>query len=254
ADDSTLQRLLGQAASALDVYGGPANRAAGRAALATAARRELAGAEPGSDRQLVWARHFLSVADSPGDLDYARALLDGNEEVPGLAVDTDLRWQIVGTLAAVGADDGGALIDAELERDPTDIGRRRAASARASRPATEAKAEAWARLVDEADVPLATLRAIAGGFHQFGQDELLEPYVDRYFASLRRFWEERTRDEALSLARGLYPGTLIGAPVVEATDVALADEGLPGPLRRILLESKDSMERAIRGRGADRPG
>ena len=54
-------------------------------------------------RQLVWARHFLSVADSSRDLAYARALLDGTEDVPGLAVDTDLRWQIVMALASVGA-------------------------------------------------------------------------------------------------------------------------------------------------------
>jgi aminopeptidase N len=252
-DDSTLARLLGQAATAVDVYGDPANRPAARALLAAAARVGLAAAEPGTDRQLIWARHFLSVADAPDDLAYARALLDGTEEVPGLAVDTDLRWQIVMTLASVGADDGGALIEAELARDPTDIGQRRAASAQASRPTSQAKAEAWSRLVEETDLPLAMLRAIAGGFHVIGQDQLLEPYVDAYFANLTRFWEERTRDEALSLARGLYPGTLIGRRVLDATDRALADDALPGPFRRILLESKDSMERALRARAADLP-
>jgi aminopeptidase N len=250
-DDSTLARLLGQAASAVDVYGHPANRSAARAELAAAARTGLSGAEPGTDRQLVWARHFLAVADAPEDLTYARALLDGTEAVPGLAVDTDLRWQIVMALASVGADDEGALIEVELERDPTDIGRRRAASARASRPTREAKGQAWATLLDEENLPLATLRAVAGGFHQTGQDELLEPYVDPYFANLGRFWTERTRDEALSLARGLFPGTLIGPRVVEAAEAALADENLPGPFRRILLESKDGLERAIRARAAD---
>ncbi|MDQ3897536.1 MAG: ERAP1-like C-terminal domain-containing protein, partial [Actinomycetota bacterium] len=206
------------------------------------------------DRQLIWARHFLSVADSAEDLAYIRALLDGTEEVPGLAVDTDLRWQMVMTLASVGADDEGALIEVELQRDPTDIGRRRAASARASRPTSEAKAEAWRLLLDERDLPLATLRSIAGGFHQVGQDELLEPYVAPYFANLRDVWEQRTRDEAISLVRGLFPGTLIGSRVLDATDRALADDELPGPLRRILLESKDGMERAVRARAADAAG
>jgi aminopeptidase N len=252
-DESTLGRLLGQAATAVDVYGDPANRTAARAALAAAARVGLAGAEPGTDRQLIWARHFLSVADSPEDLAYARALLDGTEDVPGLAVDTDLRWQIVMTLASVGVDDEGALIDAELERDPTDIGERRAASAKASRPTPEAKATAWGRLTEEADLPLATLRALAGGFHVTGQDALLAPYVGLYFSNIHRFWEERSREEALSLVRGLFPGTLIGRDVLDATDHALADERLAGPLRRILLESKDSMERATRARAADVP-
>jgi aminopeptidase N len=253
ADDATLGRLLGQAASAVDVYGDPANRPSARAQLARAARAGLDGAEPGSDRQLIWARHFLSVADTPDDLAYARAILDGTVEVPGLAVDTDLRWQIVMALASVGSDDHGALIESELGRDPTDIGQRRAASARASRPSREAKAEAWARVTEDTGLPLATLRAVVGGFGVVGQDELLEGYVEPYFASLNRFWRERTRDEALALARGLYPSTLVGPPVVAATEQALTDGALPDPLRRILAEGKDGMERALRARAADRP-
>ncbi len=252
-DESTLARLLGQVDSAVDVYGDQANRAAARAALAVAARTGLAAAEPGTDRQLIWARHFQSVADSPADLAYARGLLDGTEDVAGLAVDTDLRWQIVMTLASIGADDDGALIDAELERDPTDIGERRAASSRASRPTADAKATAWAALVDNPDQPLAMLRATAGGFGAYGQDDLLTPYVQPYFANVARFWEERTRDEALSLIRGLYPSTLIGHDVVDATDRVLADDTLPGPVRRILLEGKDGMARALRARAADVP-
>ena len=252
-DDSTLARLLGQADSAADVYGDPANKSAARSRLAAAARVGLAAADPGSDRQLIWARHFQSVADSPADLAYLRAILDGTEEVAGLAVDTDLRWQIVMTLASVGADDDGALIQAELDRDPTDIGKRRAASSRASRPTAEAKADAWKRVVESTDLPLATMRATAGGFGVFGQDDLLRPYIEPYFASVARFWEERTRDEALSLIRGLYPGTVISADVVAATDAALADDALPGPVRRILLEGKDGMSRALRARAADTP-
>ena len=250
-DDSTLARLLGQAGTAVDVYGDPARRSATRAHLAAAARAGLASAEPGSDRQLIWARHLLSMAEAPGDLGFARAVLDGTVDVPGLAVDTDLRWQIVMMLASVGADDDGNLIGAELDRDPTDIGTRRAASARASRPTPEAKEGAWTRLTDEVGLPLATLRAVAGGFHQMGQHDLLARYVEPYFAALGPFWRDRTRDEALSLIRGLYPGTLIGQGVVDATAQALADSDLPGPIRRILLESKDGMERAMRARAAD---
>ncbi len=250
-DDSTLQRLLGQASTAVEVYGDPARRTSGRAALAAAARAGLDAAEPGTDRQLIWARHLLSLAEAPDDVAFAHGVLDGTVDVPGLAVDTDLRWHIVMALASRGADDGGALIESELGRDPTDIGERRAAWSRSSRPTAVAKAAAWRRLHEETDLPLATLRSIAGGFHHTGQDEVLAPYVQPYFDALPRFWADRSRDEALSLARGLYPDALVGREVLDATDRALADDALPGPFRRILLESKDGMERAIRGRAAD---
>ncbi len=249
-DDSTLSRLLGQASSAADAYGDPANRTPTRVGLAADAHAGLADADPGSDRQLIWARHLLSVADSREDLTFARGLLDGSVEVPGLKVDTDLRWQIVGTLAASGVHDGHALIAAELERDPTDIGERRASSARASMPRPEAKADGWARATSPG-VHLAISRSIAGGFWQFGQDNLLEPYVSIYFDSVLDWWAQRGREEALGLANGLYPRTLVEPQVIEATDHALADEDLPGPIRRILLEGKDSMQRAVRARAAD---
>jgi aminopeptidase N len=249
-DDSTLQRLLGQAAAGVDLYGDPSNRTAARAQLSAAARLGLEGAEGGSDRQLIWARTALGTGDLEEELTWARGLLDGSVVVAGLAVDTDLRWDVVGVLASHGADDGGALVDAEEQRDPTDIGQRRAAAARASRPTAEAKAEAWRRLTEE-QLHLAMVRAIAGGFNQWAQDELLRPYVEPYFASLGEWWTARPREEALALINGLYPSALVEPRTVAATDSALADESLAGPVRRILLEGKDRLERALRARAVD---
>ncbi len=250
ADDSTLTRLLGQAVSAVDAFGDPANRASALSALAGLGRRELEAAEPGSDRQLIWVRHLLVAGESDHDLDLARGLLDGSVEVPGLKVDTDLRWGIVGALAASGVVDADAVIAAELERDPTDIGQRRAASARASRPTAEAKAQAWAAATSPG-APLAMMRAVTGGFWQWGQAPVLEPYVDPYFESIGVWWRERSREESLGLANGFYPRTLVRPDVVAATDRALADADLAGPLRRILLEGKDGIERAVRAQAAD---
>ena len=250
-DDAVLGMLLGQAVRALDVFGAPDNRTASRAALATGAWEQLAVADPGSDRQLLWARHWLASIDDASDLARARAVLDGTEEVPGLEVDTEFRWSVVGVLASHGADDGGALIEAELERDPTDIGQRRAAARRASRPTAEAKADAWAAL-HGGELNLATVRAILGGFAVTGQEELVRPYGEPYLGELGELWNERSREEALSLIGGLYPRVLIEPETVAATDRALADPELPGPVRRILLESKDAVERALRARAADR--
>ena len=248
-DDSTLSRLMAQALTAAEVYGAPSNRLAVRGRLAEVAREALEEAEPGSDRQLIWARLAVSAGDGAEWAAYGRGLLDGSVVVPGLAVDTDLRWHVVAALAAAGDDDAGALVAAEVARDPTDIGTRRAAAALASRPTAEAKEEAWRRL-DGERLPLALLRAIAGGFGQHGQDEVLRPYVSRYLDCLARWWGERTIDEALSLARGLFPSTVIEPATVAAADGALAG-ALADPLRRVVLEGKDGLERALRARAAD---
>jgi aminopeptidase N len=248
-DVSVQQTLLRQATTALDRYGDPHNRLPERAQLATTAKRALAEAEPGSDRQLIWTRAAAVLADSDEDLAWVRDVLDGNEQLEGLAVDVDLRWHLVGCLATAGrADD--ALIDAELERDPTDMGRRRAEAARVSQPTPEAKQRAWQLLIDDRDVPLATMRSIVGGMQKAGQEGLLAEYVDRYVDALPDIWGERSPEEALLLTEGLYPDTVVDERVVAAADRALALD-LPGPAKRLLAEGRDRTQRALRARAAD---
>ena len=251
ADDTTLAGLLGQASLAADLYCDPSTRPARRRELAGDARRHLAAAKAGSDVQLVWARHLIGMGEGDEHEAWCRDLLDGRSEVAGLAVDTDLRWLLVGALAALGASDAESRIDAEVERDPTDIGQRRAAAARASQPSAAAKEAAWSRLLAPG-MHLAEIRAVAGSFWRCGQEALGEPFVAAYFEAVPRIWAERTPDEALSLLRGLYPSTMVDTGTVKATEGLLADGSLAGPVRRILLEGTDRVERALRARAADR--
>jgi aminopeptidase N len=246
---SALERCLAQALTAIDTYGAPDNRGTARRMIRDAARSALDHADPGSDHQLAWARCLVSVSDSDEDLAFVEGLLEGREKVPGLTVDTDFRWLLVGRLASAGRA-SEELIDEEVRRDPTDIGRRRAAAARAARPTAAAKEEAWRRVVEEQDLPLATANAIAGGFHQAGQDQLLEPYIDRFVEVLPSIWQ-RTPEEAVALTEGLFPRYLVDARVVAAAESALAKPQLPPPARRILLEEKDGVLRAQRARSAD---
>src|SRR5205823_3040037 len=115
---AVVEKLLGQAGSAVHFFGDPANHDAALDGLATAAWQHLAAAAPGSDHQLAWARAFAGFARSPEHLAAVRGLLDETVTFEGLAIDTDLRWMFVRYLAAAGAA-GEALIEEELRRDPT---------------------------------------------------------------------------------------------------------------------------------------
>src|SRR5437660_3579771 len=248
-DIGVVQDLLAQAVSAIFVYGDPANQDAALEILADHALRALDDAPAGSDFQLAWAHAFINAARSPDHLSVVRGLLDGIKVFTGLKVDTDLRWAIVNALAGVGGDDG--LIDAELKRDPTDEGQRHAAAARAARPTAEAKEEVWAALMEDLTLPLATRRSMMRGFHRFDQRRVLEAYVSRYFGSLANVWTERDIEMGLAFARMMYPTVVVGEETIRATDRYLAGQNVPGPIRRVLLEAKDNMERAMRGRAAD---
>ncbi len=246
---TTLERLLMQMLTAVDIYGARANRTAARRRVLATATQGFAAADPGSDVQLVWARVLVGAADDDADLDRVAGWLD-HDVVDGLKVDTDLRWLILVRLSAAGRATG-ADIDAETERDPSDIGQRRATTALAARPTVEAKAAVWARVTGERDLALQTLNAAMAGFQQPDQTELAQPYVARYFELLNDFWTTRGVEEAQALTEGLFPTFLIGSDVIAGADAALAAATLTPMALRILSECRDGALRAQRGRVKD---
>src|SRR2546422_405663 len=241
--------VAGEDTRVKDFDGDPANQDAALKTLADHALRALDDAPAGSDFQLAWAHAFINAARTTDHLSVVRGLLDGIKVFTGLKVDTDLRWAIVNALAGVGQDDG--LIDAELKRDPTDEGQRYAAAARAARPTPEAKEQVWASLMEDLTLPLATMRSMMRGFHRFDQRRVLEAYAARYFQALANVWRERDIEIGLAFARMMFPSVVVDDHTIKVTDQYLARENVPGPVRRVLLEAKDGMQRAMRARAVD---
>ncbi|MEU2536659.1 aminopeptidase N [Streptomyces iakyrus] len=250
SDIGVVQSLQRQVKLAIDLYADPAAREALLARWTDATLAHLRAAAPGSDHQLAWARAFAATARTPEQLDVLDALLDGSQTVEGLVVDTELRWAFVQRLAAVGRFDE-AEIAGEYERDRTAAGERHAATARAARPTEEAKAEAWASVVDSDKLPNAVQEAVIGGFVQTDQREVLAPYADRYFEVVKDIWESRSHEMAQQIAVGLYPTVQVSQETLDKTDAWLASAEPNAALRRLVSESRAGVERALRAQRAD---
>ncbi|MEV0948501.1 aminopeptidase N [Rhodococcus sp. NPDC049939] len=251
-------RLLMQAHTALGSYADPdwaneqgwpdyANR------LLELARE--AGA--GSDHQLAYVNALTGAQLSPWHTEVLQELLDAAPEtvgLPGLVVDTDLRWRIVTALAGAGEIDADGmetpLIDAEAERDPTAAGARLAAAAATIRPQAAVKERAWNRVIGDDSLPNITARSIIGGFSGHGQSEILEPYVARYFADIPAVWERRSSEVAQTVVVGLYPSWSISDKSVEAADEFLEGDHPPA-LHRLVLEGRAGIVRALAARKFD---
>ncbi|GHC62430.1 aminopeptidase N [Streptomyces violaceochromogenes] len=250
SDIGVVQSLQRQVKLAIDLYADPAAREALLARWTDATLAHLRAAAPGSDHQLAWARAFAATARTPEQLDVLDALLDGSQTVEGLVVDTELRWAFVQRLAAVGRFDE-AEIAGEYERDRTAAGERHAATARAARPTEEAKAEAWASVVDSDKLPNAVQEAVIGGFVQTDQREVLAPYADRYFEVVKDIWQSRSHEMAQQIAVGLYPTVQVSQETLDKTDAWLASAEPSAALRRLVSESRAGVERALRAQRAD---
>ncbi|MHB6907361.1 aminopeptidase N [Streptomyces sp. DB-54] len=249
-DIGVVQSLHRQVKLALDLYAAPEWRGRGLATWTEAALAHLRAAAPGSDHQLAWARAFAASARTSNQLDLLQGLLDGTEEIPGLAVDTELRWALLERLAATGRADEPAIA-AELKRDATSAGERHAATARAARPTAAAKAEAWASVVESDELPNAVQEAVIGGFVQPDQRELLAPYTAKYFEAVKDVWDNRSHEMAQQVVVGHYPALQVSQETLDATDAWLAQADPSPALRRLVTESRAGVERALKARAAD---
>ncbi|MFI1940628.1 aminopeptidase N [Streptomyces purpureus] len=246
-----LQMLHAWTRSAHTYFSAPEWRAEGARLLAEGALKELRLAAPGSEHQLTWARFFAGAATTDSDFQLLEGLLDGSGKVDGLDVDQELRWAFLLPLAAHGRADE-ARIAAELARDDTASGKRHEVRCLAARPSEAVKAQAWAAVVESDALSNALVEATIAGFTQPSQRALIAPYAPKYFEAIERIWQERSIQIGLDVVRGLFPmlqddeGTLI------ATDTWLESHAsAPPALRRLVLEARDDLARALRGQACD---
>ncbi len=185
---AALQSLLEKCWLVLQRLADPAWVASGQQLLAARAEALLRAAEPGSDHQLAWAQLLSWSATSPGELDLLAGLLDGELEVAGLAVDSELRWALLRRLAAARADWRRPDRRRARPRTTASTGQREAAACRAAIGDAAHKEAAWRLLTDAAELNSGLLRSVAFAFHQPEQAGLLAPYAARYFDDLPRIW------------------------------------------------------------------
>lgn len=253
-----LLNILGNAVTAVERYVPTAQRSAVRGSLLETSGRLLRICEPGSDQQLAWARTLAELSRRDAAyVEFLRGILSGGVIVDGLTVDADLRWSLWQALAANGSAELPEL-DAELARDHTASGREGHALAAAARPDAAVKAAAWDAAVNNTTLSNEILSATIAGF-SVSPSGLLDGFTEPYFDCLESVWESRSIEIAGRIVRGLFPSAqdlapgMIPAdhPVLQRTDDWLATHsGAPRALRRIVLEQRSHLFRALTAQAA----
>nr|WP_274635682.1 aminopeptidase N [Microbacterium bovistercoris] len=244
-ESTTLRTTLGQLLLTANSYVAPAHRDESRTRVADGLWQLAQAAEAGSDSQLQLVTAFASAAATPAQWEDVRRLRDGEADLDGLQIDTDLSWQLLVSLAA-GGKVTAADIDAALAADNTAKGGEFAAQAQAALSTPAAKQAAWDRLVVGDDLPNTVVRAAAAGFVHPAGAALLEPFTAQYFDMLLPIWNARTYQIANYLIGGLYPAPLADVALRDATRAWLAEHAdAPAALRRLVAENLAGVERAL---------
>ncbi|GGU96361.1 aminopeptidase [Kitasatospora aureofaciens] len=247
-----LQSLHAQSKTAVDLYAAPEWRAEGARKLADGALNELRAAVPGSDHQLAWARFLAQTAGGAEHLGLVRGLLAGSARIDGLEVDQELRWSLWLALAAAGQATDEELAG-ELAGDNTAGGKRQYTQCLAARPTPEAKAAAWSAVTDSDELPSALVEANSAGFAIPAQRDLTALYAAPYFKLLERVWAERTIEIAMRIVSGFFPIAQTNEQTLAEADAWLDGHPQAAPaLRRLVLERRDDLARALRAQACDR--
>jgi aminopeptidase N len=250
-ESTTIRTALGQLALVARNYCAPEHRATTLADVGTQVWHLAQAAAPGSDAQFQLVKAFATLASTDEHAEILRSLRGGDLALSGLAMDTDLSWELLGGLALCGAT-GGADIDAALAQDNTSNGQQAAARVRSLLPSTSDKRAVFDQLVSSSDTPNAIVRSLTLGYDLVNDPSSLEPLVEDYFSMLEPMWNTRTYKIAEYLAEGLYPGSLVSEKLVQQSQAWLdAHPDIPA-LRRIVQENMAGIERALRVQALDR--
>jgi len=216
------------------------------ALMAEAASSMLAQAEPGSSRALVAARF---VATLSAEQDLLGGWLSGQQLPEGLAGDSDFRWVVLGNLARRGVI-GSAEMDAALDQDHTMAGNLKWLQAKASAPDVSAKVWAWEQITGEHGRSNYELNALAAGFWHASEQDVLRPYVARYFSDVPAL-SVRVGEDALARVAALaYPGSLVESSTADQSAAALRRGDLSASVRRAMVDADSQLREALASRAA----
>lgn len=250
-DINLVTTILRYVSTVLTQYTDPAWIATGWERLASAARQAMIDAEPGGGFQLAWTRTLIGAARSSADLTTLKNWLSGVDVPEGVTIAGELRWQLVQALVANGAIDSSIISD-ELAEDQTASGEIGAATATALIPTPESKEAVWTELTTEPRVVNSRNRALVLGFQHPSQVGLTAPFMRRFFADAANVWKIRDSEPAQEFLILAYPVYQVSQETVDAAGAWLAEEGHPGPLRRLVAEGNDRVQRSLKARARDR--
>lgn len=224
-------------------YVTPEQRTAALATLTATTRALLRRTEDGSDpgMRLTAVRVFVDSATQPDTL--LGWLADGTV-AGGPELDPELRWRILARLCVLGAVTE-TEVDAALAADPSATGEEGAARCRAALPTAEAKAAAWQRMFHDDTLSNYLFKAVAQGFWQPEQAELVREYVPRYYPDVVALAARRGPAIGQAAGHWAFPGYAIDEDTLAAGRACLEHPDIQPSLRRKLVDQLDDLSRAL---------
>lgn len=249
--------LMDQLLTCLNHYLAPELREAARRQSAEVLTAWLGELADGSDNQTTTARALARLARSGAAAEVIDEFLAPEPNRYGVKVDEQLLWLSWEAVAANrGLDEADRVrMRSALDANPTSVAQNALRTALAARPESDVKEQAFAQVLEardqEGELSNDALSAIAEGF-AMGSRELLAGFEERYWPQISDIFSSKSMEFSTRIIRGLFPRSqdLAEEPaknpaLMSVTSWLEQNPQAPHALRRLLLEERSDLERAL---------
>jgi aminopeptidase N len=206
------------------------------------------GVESGKDDNFrrLWLEMYIGVASTKPALDRLAGLLSGRGVPKGVAINQDIRWDILHQLSERNYPGVDKLIAAEEARDKSDTGQAAALAARVARPDAKVKAEWLAQIGDlQTKLPFSRIRTAMENLYPSGQMALSEQSAAQRLEQLPALDKAAGPVFMRSYGSVMIPATCTPQSVQRLADAAERNKELSAGTRRALLERQQEDARCV---------
>ncbi|OUV03052.1 MAG: aminopeptidase N [Betaproteobacteria bacterium TMED82] len=200
-----------------------------------------------SEKQLSILNMLIFLANDEASLNSLKKFLEDEHLSNNLIVDQDKRWEILTKLCIYGHEGCLQMLAEELDKDKSDMGKKRAFQAKISLPEPSIKEACWSDfLKKESCFSTDYARHGMRGFLQHSQRNILEPYIEQFFYALPSIYENKDPHFCSAFTLNLFPSIFEPQVILDKTNTFLLENGgLPMLCKKDLKENRDDLENRI---------
>ena len=206
-------------------------------------------AKAASSLQMNFFDFYLSIVQTPSGVKRIQEFLASNTQPKGIVLDQDRRWALLSSLATNGVPGVAQMIQEELKRDPSTLGKRMSFAVTSAIPEMKNKKTYWKSFFGKEKLAFSSFKEAATRFHGPNQEMISLQFGRDFFTqALKMDWKKHDDDVEVYFEE-LFPTVICNEDILKQSQKALKKaRNLTSLAKRAWLEAQDELQRCVQVR------
>ena len=206
----------------------------------------ILNAKPASSLQMNFFDFYVSIVQTPSGVKKIQDFLATSSQPKGIVLDQDRRWALLSCLATNGVPGVAQMIQEELKRDPSTMGKRMSYAVTSAIPEIKNKKTYWKAFFGKEKLAFSSFKEAAIRFHGPNQEMIsLEFGRDFFTQALTTDWKKHDDDVEIYFEE-LFPTAICNEDILKQSQKAFKKaRNLSSLAKRAWLEAQDELQRCV---------